>query len=462
MVGVDNERKRERVPTLKTDWWNYGGLTGEVSLVSVPASYIDDFGLALRRDSQDQPVQLPVVRRTTGDRHPSGAALPATFEGYAHVVGAAAGTQVTVRIPELHVEKTATVDASGRAAFAFEAKGLERWSPGHPKLYPVEFSSGADTLKDEIGFRTIEVRGDQILLNGKPIFLRGVSLHAEVPRPAADGHPATTGRAWSDADAKELLGWAKDLDCNFVRLAHYPHQQAMTRAADRMGLLVWSEIPVYWSIDWTSDAALASARSQLTEMIRRDRDKASVILWSMSNETPQGPERTAFIRRLAEQARAEDPTRLITSAFVTTFHGNQAVLDDPLGQYLDVLRYNEYLGWYAGPPDQIPAHTFTNPMGKPVIMSEFGAGARAGLHQDKGYRFSEEFQAEVMRQQFAMLAKLPFLRGTTPWCLMDFRSPTRQLPGVQDGYNRKGLVSSEGARKNAFDTVREVYKAMPE
>ena len=439
VIGVEDERKRERVPTLKTDWWNYGGLTGEVSLVTVPESFIDDESLALDKTS-------PEPRIT----------------GYAHLSGSQAGAKVHLRIAELKVDQSATTDAQGRAAFSFAPQGLERWSPEHPRLYSIEWQAGADTLKDEIGFRTVEVKGDQILLNGKPIFLRGVSLHAEVPRPAADGRPATTGRAWSADDAKLLLGWAKEMDCNFVRLAHYPHQETITREADRLGLLVWSEIPVYWSIDWSSDAALASAKSQLSEMIRRDRNKASVILWSMSNETPQSPPRTEFIRKLVEQARAEDPTRLITSAFVTSFHGNEAALDDPLGQYLDVLGYNEYLGWYAGPPAQIAAHTFTNPLGKPVIMSEFGAGAKAGLHEAATYRFSEEYQAEVMRQQFVMFKKIPFLQGLAPWCLMDFRSPTRQLPGIQDGYNRKGVISSEGIKKQAFSVIQSEYRKMPQ
>jgi len=444
VIAVDNERKVDRVPTLKTDWWNYGGLTGEVSLVDVPESFIDDETLTLDRSAE-----------AAEDK-------PARISGYAHVTGAPAGTPVHLRIADLHVDQTAATDAAGRAAFSFPVAHLERWTPDHPRLYTIEWQAGADTLRDEVGFRTIEVKGDQILLNGKPIFLRGVSLHAEVPRPATATQPATTGRAWSDEDAKELLGWAKQMDCNFVRLAHYPHQETMTREADKLGLLVWSEIPVYWSIDWTSGAALQSARQQLSENIRRDRNKASVILWSVSNETPNSPERVAFLRKLLEQARAEDPTRLLTSAIVTKFDGKVATLDDPLGQYLDVLGYNEYLGWYVGAPDEIAGYTFSNPLGKPVIMSEFGAGAKAGLHEAASYRFSEEYQAEVMRQQFALLSKIPFLRGLAPWCLMDFRSPTRQLPRVQDGYNRKGLISSEGVKKQAFDVVRDAYRKMPQ
>ena len=448
VIAVENERRRDRVPTLKTDWWNYGGLTGEVSLVSVPQSYIDDESLSLER-------------RTDGAAN--GAAAPGEEDritGYAHLVGAQPGESVSLRIPALHVEQTAKVDAEGRAAVEFRVKGLERWSPDRPKLYTVEWRAGADALKDEVGFRTIEVQGDQILLNGKPIFLRGVSLHAEVPRPAADGKPATTGRAWSDDDAKRLLGWAKEMNCNFVRLAHYPHQEATTREADRLGLLVWSEIPVYWSIDWTSDAALASAQQQLSENIRRDRNKASVVLWSVSNETPNSPERVAFLRKLLEQARAEDPTRLLTSAIVTRYKDKVATLGDPLGQYLDVLGYNEYLGWYDGTPEEIPTYTWKNPLGKPVIVSEFGAGAKAGLHRAATYRFSEEYQAEVMRQQLAALTKVPFVRGLSPWCLVDFRSPTRQLPGIQDDYNRKGLISSEGVKKQAFAVVQDGYQKM--
>ncbi|HEY0785810.1 MAG TPA: glycoside hydrolase family 2 TIM barrel-domain containing protein [Acidobacteriaceae bacterium] len=433
VIGVDNTRRREQVPTLKSDWWNYGGLTGAVSLVEVPEIFIDDESLALQKGG-------------------------ARITGYAHLAGASAGQAVHLRIPELHVDQAGTTDADGRAAFSFAAEGLQRWSPEHPQLYAIEWHAGTDTLRDDIGFRTIEVQGDQILLNGKPVFLRGVSLHAEVPRPMPEG----TGRAWSDADAKLLLGWVKELDGNFVRLTHYPHQETMTREADRLGLLVWSEIPVYWSIDWKSEAALASAQQQLREMIRRDRNKASVVLWSMSNETPNSPERVAFLRKLIDQARADDATRLITSAIVTSFHNKVATLDDPLGQYLDVLGYNEYLGWYQAKPEEISSYTWQDPLGKPVIMSEFGAGARAGLHEAATYRFSEEYEAEVYRQQFLMFAKIPFLRGLSPWVLMDFRSPTRQLPGVQDGYNRKGLISSEGIRKQAFSVLRDEYRKMPQ
>jgi beta-glucuronidase len=160
---------------------------------------------------------------------------------------------------------------------------------------------------------------------------------------------------------------------------------------------------------------------------------------------------------LAQEARSEDPTRLITSAIVTHFHGTTAVLDDPLGKDLDVLGYNEYLGWYQGKAADIPSYTWQDPMGKPVIMSEFGAGAKAGLHGPDTDYFTEEYEDNVYRLQFQMLDKIPFLRGMTPWVLMDFRSPMRQLPGIQDDYNRKGLVSDKGEKKKAFFTLQQYY-----
>jgi len=423
VIAVDNQRLKERVPTLKTDWWNYGGLTRDVSIVEVPNSFIDDAELHLTRAG--------------------------LIEGEVHLTGATPGTKVSVRIPELHIDQTAEADREGRAKFSFLAEGLQLWSPEHPRLYKVEYQADSDQLSDDIGFRTIEVKGDEILLNGKSIFLRGVSIHAEAP--------LRGGRAYSDADVKTLLGWAKALNCNFARLTHYPHDERMTRLADKLGILVWSEIPVYWAIDWTNPRTLEVAKQQLHEMIRRDHNKASVILWSMSNETQPSPERTAFLRDLIAQAREEDPTRLITSAIATPFHGKTAVMDDPVDADLDVLGYNEYIGWYTGKPEEAPSYKWEDPLHKPVIMSEFGGGAKAGLHGPATQRFTEEYQAEIYKHQFEMFAEMPYLRGLSAWVLMDFRSPTRLLPDIQDGYNRKGLVSDKGEKKKSFFVLQNYY-----
>jgi len=434
VIYVNNQRTREGVPTLNTDWWNYGGLTRDVSLIETPEVFIDDYSVQLQQRSSS------------------------AICGWIHVTGGAGGVPVTLKIPELHLTTTSSTDANGRAALELSTKDLVRWSPQNPKLYDIEVSVGDDHLKDQIGFRTIEVQGDNILLNGQSIFLRGVSIHAEAPY--------RSGRAWSEQDAETLLGWAKELGANFVRLAHYPHDERMTRLADRMGLMVWSEVPVYWMIDWENLKTLANATDQLRDMIRRDRNKASVVLWSVANETPNTTARLNFLRSLIKAAHTEDPYRPVTAALLVTTLPNAPdgtrtkVLDDPLGEYLDVLGCNEYIGWYEGTPDLASRTKWQSKYNKPLIMSEFGGDAKAGLHGAPSERWTEEYQENIYRQQISMLKQIPFLRGMSPWILMDFRSPRRDLPGIQDYYNRKGLISNEGQKKKAFFVLQEYYRQL--
>jgi beta-glucuronidase len=425
VIAVDNTRLDDGVPTRKTDWWNYGGLTRDVSLVEVPEQFVDDFDVHLNR----------------GDR--------SEIDGWVHVEGAAPGAQVKLAIPDAQVSATETINQHGRANFKLHAANLRLWSPEHPKLYKVEIQSGADAITDEIGFRTVEVRGTQILLNGRPLFLRGICIHAEAP--------FRTGRAYSQADVDVLFGWVHELGANFARLAHYPHDQRMTRTADRLGIFIWSEIPVYWAVEFEKPEVLAKAQQQLYEMVRRDRDKASVILWSVANETPNTPARTQFLKTLAANARELDPSRLITAALLVRGEANTKIVDDPLGEALDVLGTNEYIGWYEKNPEDAVMTDWKIAYQKPLVMSEFGGDAKAGLHGQPSDRWTEEYQASIYQNQLLMLNRIPQLRGMTPWILMDFRSPSRLRPGIQDDFNRKGLVSDQGKKKQAFYILQNAY-----
>lgn len=431
IVEVNNARRADGIPALRFDWWNYGGITRDVTLVEVPKTFIQDYWVQLVRGSQNE------------------------ISGWVQLNGADAAQTVTLEIPEAGVRETFNGDSSGRVQFRFQAK-VELWSPEHPKLYEVILTSGSDTVHDQIGFRTVEVQGGKIILNGKPIFLRGISMHEEAP--------FREGRAFGAEDARTLLGWVKELGCNFVRFAHYPHNENEVRLADRMGLLVWSEIPVYWDIDWTNPATLANAQAQLRDMIARDHNRAAVILWSLSNETPVKAERLTFLKQLAQDARELDETRLITSAMnhVDNTSADVRTLSDPLGDVLDVLGLNEYLGWYWGRPEDADKMQWKLNWNKPQIVSEFGGGAPAGRHGDADERWTEEYQDSLFQHQLAMIEKMPNLAGVTPWVLMDFRSPTRMLPGVQDYHNRKGVISNRGQRKLAFYTLQKFYAKMAE
>jgi len=441
---VINVRRPDAVPALKFDWWNYGGITRDVSLVEVPGTFIQDYWVQLARGSQNK------------------------ISGWVRVNGPLSRHEVTVQIPDAGIEFKTLTEANGEARFEFDASvlacgkkpakecgaPLKLWSPQNPKLYRVIVSGEGDSVTDEIGFRTIEVQGSNILLNGKPIFLRGISMHEEAP--------FREGRAFSPEDAQTLLGWVKELGCNFVRFAHYPHNEYEVRLADRMGLLVWSEIPVYWDIDWSNPATLANAEAQLRDMIARDHNRAAVILWSLSNETPVKPERLTFLKQLALDARELDSTRLITSALnhVDDTGPNERTIADPLADVLDVLGLNEYLGWYWGRPEDADKMQWKSKWDKPLIVSEFGGGAPYGRHGDADERWTEEYQESLFQHQLGMVERMPGLAGLTPWVLMDFRSPARMLPGVQDYHNRKGLISNRGQRKMAFYTLQKFYKKL--
>src|SRR5689334_5623219 len=425
IVKVDNKRRREAVPTLMTDWWNYGGLTRDVKLIETPETFVQDYFIQLQKGSRERVV------------------------GWIKLNGARLKQSVTVSIPDAGVAKRFTTDANGTALVDFAAS-LNLWSPENPQLYNVMIDAETDRVRDQIGFRSIETRGTEILLNGRPIFLRGVSIHEEAP--------FRGGRAYSREDAQTLLGWAKELGANFVRLAHYPHNEYMVREADRLGIMVWSEIPVYWTILWENPATLANARNQLSEMIARDKNRAAVVIWSMANETPLSKARLSFLRNLAGYARSLDSTRLISAAMERHYVGaTTQMIDDPLGEFLDVLGCNEYVGWYDGLPEKADRLEWRTKYEKPLIISEFGGDALFGNHGDVLARWTEEYQEDLYRHQIAMLKRISFLRGTAPWILMDFRSPRRPLPKIQDYWNRKGLISNKGEKKKAFYVMQRYY-----
>ena len=427
VVKVDNKRLKDGVPTLDTDWWNYGGITRDVYLIEEPNTFIQDYFIQLKKGSLNE------------------------ITGWIKLNGNEKKQNIAVQIPAANINNKFRTNDDGIAKINFKGN-FKLWSPENPFLYNVKIISGTDTINEEIGFRSIETKGTELLLNGKPIFLRGISMHEEAP--------FRSGRAYSEADARTLLTWAKELGCNFVRLAHYPHNEYIIDEAEKMGIMLWSEIPVYWTIQWENKNTLDNALNQLTEMITRDKNRASVIIWSMANETPRSNERLEFIKTLIESARSLDSTRLITAATETHYDKNKIILDDSLSNFLDVIGVNEYIGWYSGKPEDAANKEWISNYNKPLIISEFGGGALFGYHGDKDTRWTEEYQANIYKYQIEMLKKIPFLKGVSPWVLMDFRSPRRPLPYIQDFFNRKGLISNKGEKKEAFYILQNFYNKL--
>jgi beta-glucuronidase len=425
IVKVDNKRQKDGIPTLNSDWWNYGGITRSVHVITIPDLHVSDYTIALSKDAKN-------------------------IEGQVVIDGNLTENSVFLSIPELNKKIELEPESNGIARFSFKAKP-DLWSPENPKLYKVEIQLGTEKITDLIGFRTIETKGYDILLNGKSVFLKGICIHEEAPY--------KTGRVTSEEEILTLLGWAKDLGCNYIRLAHYPHSEKMVKEAERLGLMIWSEIPVYWTVSFGNELTYALAEQQLGEMIMRDKNRAAVVLWGIANETPLSEERFIFLKKLAEKARSLDSSRLITAALDTQSEKNGAkLIDDPLGDVVDVIGINNYCGWYYGEPSGCSDVKWESLYEKPMIMSEVGGGALAGLHGETNERWTEEYMDQVYKYNLEMIDNISFLRGMTPWILMDFRSARRHLKNIQKDFNRKGLISEQGEKKKAYYRLQEYYR----
>jgi len=483
LVQTDNTLNQSSVPTQKTDWWPWGGIVGDVYIVETPKKFIQNAYLQLNPENFSEALfKLEMNQELSGQR-------------------------IVLEIPELQFKDEFITNTAGfiRESIIIAPR---LWSPTDPKLYKVIISSDQEIVSDEIGFRSIKVEGQNIYLNNSEIQFKGIAMHSE-----PIGIP---GPAFSKEHFQDLLLMAKDLNINFIRAAHYPYTRHLAKVADRLGLMLWEEVPVYWNIDWDNSETLNIAINQIKRLVQRDQNRASVVVWSVANETPLSSSRMKFLNTLLSEIEAIDSTRLTTAALLSgseeqfkalvlvlalqgvksqwvnpqekaifQFILDQAnipidselnfsiSIDDPLGKSVDLISYNEYFGWYYVTffTDQmmIPEGTLRKLMfevlpnikissvfNKPIHISEFGAGAKYGNYSNKIW--SEEYQARLYRHQLEMLSNNPQIKGISPWVFKDFRAMLRPLPGIQDFYNRKGLIDENGNKKAAFDVLADFYE----
>ncbi|MGN0609013.1 MAG: glycoside hydrolase family 2 protein [Oscillospiraceae bacterium] len=423
IIQADSTRRSNQVPTMNTDWFNYGGIYRDIDLFRVPKIHIKDLRIALEPDGCFNKIRTSVT-------------MSENYSGTAKLT-----------IKELGITQDIAVE-NGRGELIFEA-GPELWTPENPKLYDVCLECSGDKICDKVGFREIKVKGMDIVLNGKPLFLRGISCHEDsVPN----------GKALTDEERLENILIAKELGCNFMRVAHYPHSERMSQLADELGILLWEEVPVYWDIHFTSEDTYSDAENQLKELMTRDFNRASVIIWSVGNENPDTDDRLRFMSKLAECAHKFDPTRMVSAACLVNYSKN--AIEDRLEQYLDVIGVNEYCGWYTAAWNSLPELFENSDPNKPVIITEFGADAYPGLRgtiTDKG---TEDCQAFVYEKQIERIRQIPYIKGMTPWILYDFRCPRRTSVN-QKFYNRKGLLSADKKHKKlAFYVLQGFYNSI--
>jgi beta-glucuronidase len=421
-IQVDNRRERNRVPMNHFDWFNHGGLYREVELLRLPPVFIRDVGLQLVPDGSLSKLRFEIALSDAVD------------------------TDCEIEIPALGLRRRVPV-AGGRAEAVLDA-APQLWSPSCPTLYDVVFRCAGDTVRERIGFREVRVDGTRLLLNGEPVYLRGICVHED---------DARAGKVSTEADVRRRFADARALGCNFLRLSHYPHHEHVARIADELGFMLWEEIPVYWAIRFDHPATRDDARNQLLELIRRDRNRASVILWGVGNENADTDARYRFMRELAETARAADPSRLVGAACLINRQSFR--IEDRLTEHLDVIGINEYFGWYEPEFEGLSKLLAQSQPDKPVLISETGADALAGHRGGERELFTEDCQAAFYRRQLELLGGVPYICGMTPWLLYDFRSERRQTEFNQ-GYNRKGLIAEDKrTRKLAFGVLADYYNS---
>ena len=352
-----------------------------------------------------------------------------------------------------------------------QVKSPVLWSPEHPNLYQVRTElldadsqrgkrkEGNGLLLDSqvhhVGMRWCEFDAQKgFFLNGKPYKLNGMCRHQD-QRPY--------GVALDDDMHRRDVRLMKDMGCNFVRLAHYPQAESVLELCDKLGLLVWEEIPVVNYVP--DDVAFAeNACQQLREMIRQHINHPSIILWGYMNEIllkarnefpsedafGQEVERINHLAALLEKiVHEEDPTRHSTMAL----HGSNDYHKYHVADHSQVLGWNLYQGWYGGDLtgfERYLADQQKKYPDRPVIVSEWGAGSDLRLHSLHGvaFDFSCEYQQKYIEHYLPVISDTPYILGGSYWNLIDFSSASRaeSMPHI----NNKGILTPERQKKDVY------------
>ena len=421
VIFAENRRSIDRVPMDNTDWFNYGGIYRDVQLIRMPKSFIQNMFLALVPDTKYSKISFNLT------------------------------------INNFISNQSCTLEIHGLGRYEFQVNSEysimefdanpDLWSPENPVLYDVTITYGDQTIQDRIGFREIKTTGTSIMLNGEEIYLKGVCIHED---------SVENGKAVTETEIRENYQLIKEMNGNFARLSHYPHSELAARIADEMGIMLWEEIPVYWAINFSNPKTYEDAENQLRELIYRDRNYASVIIWSVGNENEDTDDRLEFMKSLVNICNTLDNTRLTSAACLVNFQ--EGTIEDRLLDFIDVIGVNEYFGWYYSNFDGLKKMFELSQCSKPVIITEFGGGAKAGHHGSERELFTETQQEWIYKNQVELFMQTDYVKGITPWLLFDFRTPHR-MNQFQKGFNRKGLLSEDKKqKKKAFYIMQEFYK----
>ncbi len=421
--------ERGQFPRNYYDFFPYGGINRSVSLYTTSSTRIEDITINT------------AYLQNTGTIHYS-IRLNEPFTG-----------QLSAVIGDQHqlIQLNDQTEATGELMI----EQVRLWSMDDPHLYELQVNlSQDDRFIDRytlpVGVRTIEVTKTQLLLNGEPIFLKGVGMHEDFPVLGKGAHTAIITKDMN------LIKW---LGGNSFRTSHYPYNEEFLNYADRNGILVISETPFVGFVEsHYNKEILAKAQRVISELIHRDKNHPSVIAWSLANEgNTFVPDADWFYKGLYDHAKSLDSSRPITIVNCLDVEGDVAL------QHFDFVSLNRYYGWYelpglleeAGEVLDAQLEKCYAKFGKPVMITEFGADAVAGMHTDPAELFSEEYQADMITQQYAIIRSKPYTIGAHVWVLFDFKTSQSSKRVI---LNRKGLFTRERQPKLAAHRVREQWR----
>jgi beta-glucuronidase len=445
LVKVQGHASRNDIPPAGRErgWWNFGGILREVYLRKVTQLDLGDPQVIATPGDPAQVTFNAEVRNAGATAAPADVALTVTGpNGFS--------TSLPVVGGDTEPGQLAKVSTS------FTIPSAQLWSPDSPNLYALKASAGGQTTTIHFGVRQWSKAPDgHPLLNGRPLQLRGASFHEDT---LAHGAALTT----SDEDniATELTA----LGANFTR-QHYPPSERLLEAFDRLGIVLWEQIPV-WRLKG-KDLARTQLRHTILERLRqtilRDRNHASVIAWGVANEIVRGGSaETSYLTQAGAMIRRLDPTRF--------FAADQTVSPrtrlPAAFKKLDAFGISEYVGWYGNDPlsrvrplldsvhRQLP--------GVALFATEFGAEAnRGGSARTKG---TYAFQSHWLDRQLTTIDQTPYLGGAIVWLLRDYTVRpgwTGGNPRPSPPFSTKGLISIHGKRKPAWRVVKRHFAAVP-
>jgi beta-glucuronidase len=420
-VRVDNIRRKDGIPSLFFDWFNWGGIYRDVNLVILKRNRLENVRIKTLLPSSKKAL-IQISYKIKGSLNFNWTIIePNEKNKNIPIISGIKPNQNFIEITLINPKL---------------------WSPESPKLYKLIFKSIDNGKNKEIlfetkfGIRQIETKGIHLYLNKQRIKIKGASLHEEY---------MPYGRTIPYEKREEDLKYMKSLGFNALRTAHYSHDEKLIFAADKLGLLILEEIPVWGFCDFSNPKTFRLAAKMLRKLINRDFNHPSVIWWSVGNEVPiQQPHCSRFMTRLMDWVRMQDNTRLTTYVSYKFFI-------DFIQRKADIAAVNVYLGWYYARVNQlnlmVDAMRSLSPQ-KPWIFTEFGAGAKYGFRKGwkKQIKFSEEKQVHIIEHTIRTLNSKNYVAGWFIWIYRDFRSLVRTNQ-FQQGYNRKGIVSEKDEKK---------------